>query len=623
MAKIEEKVKSTGGIPLLVGAVGFGLVAALLAFVYLKSREAALEARLRGEEVEEVAVVVAARDLPRGTMISKENFAARRVPVKYVHDDAVFPGEFDDYVGQAITANVGRGKPLLKSFMDREFPVDFSDIIDVGRRAMTLQVDEVNSVAGFIRPGNRIDLFVNIPFKTAGFDPTIITSGVTDELPATVKGILPPVLTDALESAGALDQETIDQLMSSAAPSDVIMPVLQNVKVLATGRDPYRENLDNLRYPQQRTERTFSTVTLDVSPEQAALLAAAEDKGDLLALLRNRDDASTAEFPGVSATDLFDNAVRMAEQEATRASRVSTPAGTDLRGNLVDADGNQILSREQLEAAGYRVNAKGEILDENGNVVDPKDIAVTADGKIVDKAALAAQGYTVNDAGQIVDKNGRVVDANDLVVTEDGRVLNKKDLEAAGLTVNEDGEIVDAKGQVVDPDSLVTTADGKVFNREQLAEAGLTVDENGQLVDSAGNPVDTRDLAKVTGGKLVQTPDGRVLSSEQLEAAGLSVNENGEIVDADGNVVDPSTIAVTGDGQVVTRDQLAKAGLSVNENGEIVDARGNVVDPARIAVDENGEIVYPAEDGARTVDLIIGGDPTDGVAKSTSLRAAE
>lgn len=623
MAKIDDKVKSAGGVPLLVGAVGFGLVAALLAFVYLKSREAALMERLRGEEVEEVTVVVASRDLPRGTMITKENFAARRVPAKFVHDDAVFPQDFDGYVGQAITANIGRGKTLLKSFMDREFPVDFSDIIDVGRRAMTLQVDEVNSVAGFIRPGNRIDLFVNIPFKTAGFDPRIITAGVTDELPETVREILPPVLTDALESVGSIDQETIDQLMSSSAPSDVIMPVLQNVTVLATGRDPYRENLDNLRYPQQRSERTFSTVTLDVSPEQAALLAAAEDKGDLLALLRNRDDTSTAEFPGVSATDLFDNAVRMAEQEATRASRLATPTGTDLRGNLVDAEGNQILSREQLEAAGYRVNAKGEILDENGNVVDPKDIAVTADGRIVDKTALAAQGYRVNEAGQIVDESGRVVDAKDLVITDDGKVLNKKDLEAAGLTVNDEGEIVDAQGQVVDPDSLVTTADGRVFNREQLAEAGLSVDENGQLVDAEGNVVDTKDLARVTGGKLVQTPDGRVLSSEQLAAAGLSVNENGEIVDSDGNVVDPATIAVTGDGRVVTEDQLATAGLSVNENGEIVDARGNVVDPARIAVNENGEVIYPAADGARSVDLIIGGDPTDGVAKSTSLRAAE
>ena len=662
MAKLEEKASSAGGRSLLIGAIAFGLIAALLGYFYLKSREAALVESLKGKDEKMVAVVVAKQDLNRGAMITKQVFSQRNVPARFVHDDAVFPGEFTNFEGQALTASLGAGKTLLKSFVDREFPVDFSDTIEIGRRAMTVKVDEVNSIAGFLRPGNHVDIFVNIPFKATGFDTSVITAGLIDQLPSSVSSILPPLLVDALESGGAVDEETLDQLMSSAAPTDIIMPVLQNVRVLATGRDPYRENLDRLRYPQSRSERSFSTITIDVDPEQAALLSAAEDKGDLLAYLRNRDDTTLADFSGVSADDLFSNASRMAAIAAEQNTRLSVAAGIDAGGNLVDADGNTILSARQLSEAGYTINDKGQIIDADGNVVDPNDLVVGPDGKIINKKALAAAGYSVNEKGQIIDANGNVVDANDIVVNENGTILNKADLaaaglavnengeivdengrvispneivraadgsvvtkdqlEAAGLRLNENGEIVDENGNVVDPNSMIVAADGTILTAEQLAEAGLSINENGEIVDADGNPASAADIAKATGGKLVMTEDGKLLTKEQLAAAGLSINENGEIVDANGNVVDPDNLAMTSDGQILSAEKLAELGLSINENGEIVDANGRVVDPDSITVGEDGQLAM-ADDVGGAVDLIIGGDSTDGVAKSTFLPASE
>ena len=662
MANLEEKAGSAGGRSLLIGAIAFGLIAALLGYFYLKSREAALVESLKGKDEKMVAVVVAKQDLNRGAMITKQVFSQRRVPARFVHDDAVLPGDFGNFEGQALTAKLGAGKPLLRSFVDREFPVDFSDTIEIGRRAMTVKVDEVNSIAGFLRPGNHVDIFVNIPFKATGFDPTVVTAGLIDQLPSSISSILPPVLVDALESGGGVDQGTIDQLMSSSAPTDIIMPVLQNVRVLATGRDPYRENLDRLRYPQSRSERNFSTITIDVDPRQAALLSAAEDKGDLLAYLRNRDDTTLADFSGVSADDLFNNASRMAAAAEEQKSRLSVPAGTDSAGNLVDADGNTIMSARQLAEAGYTINEKGEIVDADGNVVDPKDIVVNANGEVLDKKALAAAGYTVNEKGQIVDADGNVVDANDLVINENGTVLNKADLAAAGLSVNENGEIVDENGRVispneivraadgsvvtkdqleaaglrlnengeivdengnvVDPNSMIVAADGTILTAEKLAEAGLKINENGEIVDENGNLASAADIAKATGGNLVVTEDGKLLTKDQLAAAGLSINENGEIVDKDGNVVDPDSLAMTSDGKILSSEKLAELGLSVNENGEIVDANGRVVDPDSIEVGEDGQLAL-AGDAGGAVDLIIGGDSTDGVAKSTFLPASD
>ncbi|MCZ6666963.1 MAG: Flp pilus assembly protein CpaB [Gammaproteobacteria bacterium] len=570
--------KSAFGIPLLVGAVGFGLVAALLSFVYLKSEARALIEKYAGPDRKQVTVLVTAQDVQKGSVLRREVISQRKIPARFAHGDAIRAADFERYLGRVVEVNIAAGKPILKSFLDDKFPVDFSDTIPVGRRAMTVQVDEVNSVGGFIRPGNSIDLYVNIPSGFSGFSAGFITADLVDVIPAQLLDAIPPALLDAALSANP-DDATVQSLVANAMPKDVILPVLQNVRVLATGRDAYREQLDALRYPQRRSERTFNTLTLDLSPREAALITAAIDKGDLLAILRNREDEGSADFSTVAAQDLFSNAFEMAQAEAERRTRVSVAAGVDIDGNLIDADGNRLMSAEQLAAAGLHVNENGELVDADGNVVDPNDLVVTADGRVLNKKQLAAAGFTVNASGQIVDADGNIVSADDIVITASGEVLTKQQLAAAGLSVNENGEIVDASGRVVDSSQLVITADGKI------------------------------------------------LTTEQLAAAGLSVNENGEIVDADGNVVDPDSLIVSAAGELLSREQLAAAGLSVNEKGEIVDADGNVVDPNTLVIDENGNVVN-AEDliaagRPRRIDMIIGGVSEDGVAKSTTLQVTD
>lgn len=583
MAQTKKKKRQNKTWPIAIGAVAVGLVAALLSGLYLKSREAAIRAALEGDEVREVTVVVASRNLPRGSVVSAENFAVRRVPEKFVHEDAVFPNEFERYEGRSIIAAVGAGKTLLKTFMDDTFPVDFSDVIPKGRRAMTVSVDEVNSVAGFIRPGNHIDVFVNIPFNASGFDASLLTQGLPALIPDALADMVPQEL---LDQAAELPPEIINR----ATPADVIMPVIQNVRVLAAGRTPYRESLDFLRQPQQLRERTFTNVTLDLSPRQAALVATALDKGELLALLRNRGDDGTADFTTVSSRDLFSNAKLMAEAEAERQSRTTVAGGVDGAGNLVDAEGKRIMSRRELEAAGYQVNAQGRVVDRNGNVVDPKDLVVGADGKVYSRQELAAAGLKVNESGQVVDEDGNIVSATDLVTGADGKVYTRRQLAAAGLAVNERGEIVDADGRVVAADDLVTGADGKVYSQRKLAAAGLRVNESGQVVDKDGNVV--------AAGELVTAADGKVYTRQQLAAAGLAVNERGEIVNADGRVVAADDLVTGADGKVYSKAQLAATGLTMNERGEIVDAKGKVVDPDSLVTMADGT-VRPRDDLAR------------------------
>jgi pilus assembly protein CpaB len=609
MAKQQEK----SALPLIAGAIGFGIVAALLAMFYLNAKEAQLKAKYEEEQARTVRVVVANQDLPKGQEITKNLFTGRQVPLDFVHEDAISPADFDRYIGRSLIANVGRGKTLLKSFMDEDFPRDFSDVVKPGKRAMTITVDDINSIGGFLRPGNRIDLFVNIPFSASGFSEELFEAakeaGLLSLLPTEILTSIPGELLDAAEGS-----PNPTELLGMLIPDDVIIPVMQNVTVLATGRDPYRETLDALRQPQRRTESQFSHITIEVDPQQAALIALAEDKGEILTLLRNRDDQSSSEFTTVGSPDLFTNATSMANAEKERASRAVCAANVDVNGNLVDADDSKIISQKQITSAGYSVNENKQVLDKDGNVVDITDICVAADGTIFNKQQLAAAGLSVNASGQIIDKDGNVIDANDVVVTADGSVMTKEQLAAAGLSINENGEIVDKDGKVISSDDLIIAKDGSIISKDKLAAltaAGYSVNENGEIVDKDGNIVDPNSI--------VIASDGSVMTKEQLAAAGLSINENGEIVDANGNIVDTDDLITSANGEVLSKKQLAEAGLSVNANGDIIDAEGNVVSAKEITQFAQNQSITGADKSTGEYILTIGGASEDGIAKSLNV----
>ena len=230
---------------ILIAAIGFGIAAAFMSILYLKSREAAIVKSLAGEEQQMVAVVVAKQDLNKGQQISPAQFAVRELPGNFVHANAVVVNSFNNYVGRYMVEDMAAGNSLLTSFIDEAFPVDFSDLIKKGRRAMTIQVDTDASTAGMMRPGNRIDIYVNVGTRVVGYE----KESNTDPL------------------AGGDIQKVAMQLAGNlTGPSDVILPVLQDALVLATGRDAYAEHLDALGQPQRRSAANYNSITLDVTP---------------------------------------------------------------------------------------------------------------------------------------------------------------------------------------------------------------------------------------------------------------------------------------------------------------------------------------------------------------------
>jgi pilus assembly protein CpaB len=622
---------------LLMGAVGFGIAAAILSVLYLQSREAAIIKSLKGDEQQMVGVVVANQDLQKGQKIEAGYFAVRNIPLTYVHPNAVTPQNIESFYGRFLVEDLSRGKPLLTNFMNETFPVDFSDLVSKGRRAITIQVDEVQSIAGMTRPGNKIDIYVNIPVKVAGYE----EEPAPGEQPES--GMQQAALQAAASFGVEVPPEALDAIAANVEnkPADVILPVLQNVRVLATGREAYDESLDSISYPQRRSELNYTSMTVDVSPEQAALLAIAEDKGDLIAVLRNRNDQHTAQFTGITPFDLFSNASEMKKQAAIRKAAEAAGATIDENGNWVANDGtvikkeNLVISEsgtvttkggQLLASNGVSVNKNGQYVDAEGKVIPPDQIIVNADGTITSKdEVLKAAGYTRNADGDYVDAQGNVIDKEDIVVAADGSIINKEQaMRAAGYTKNADGDYVDASGNVVKKEDIAVAADGTIINKDEIMKAaGYTKNADGDYVDASGNVVKADEIKVLSNGSVIA--DGKAVSGPKVTVnkEGFIISEDGTVMTADGKVL--SGVSVNEQGQVVGPDGeiLTDANLTVAADGTVRDSSGNLVAGVS-GSDLPPEVTAPDVQPflarlSNFVSLIVGGASKDGVAKTSLL----
>lgn len=217
----------------LIVALVIGAIAAFAASRFLSGRLADIEARSQGNTLN---IVVAKRDVVRGEKLSNDNLAVRAIPVDFSHSGAVRPEQFSSIEHESLAFDLKAGEMLMWSQLEGKKVPTFSARIESGRRAITVAVDEINSISGLLEPGDLIDLLV-----------------------------------------------TVDQ-----QGKKVTVPLLQGMRVMATGQ---RSSDD----PKSGERRMYSTVTLNTDPRQAQTVVLAREAGRLTALLRNPQDSTPLE----------------------------------------------------------------------------------------------------------------------------------------------------------------------------------------------------------------------------------------------------------------------------------------------------------------------------------------
>ena len=224
----------------LTGAVICGLLAVMLVTRYLAS--------LQNNAKDLNNVVVAKSEIPLGARIALEQLALAPIPNGSA-PEGVFR-TLDQAVGRVAVTPIGVREPITNMKLAPEGTgAGLQAVIPEGYRAMTVRVDDVVGVSGFVGAGSYVD----------------------------VVAVIVPV---------------------GASQGPISKIVLQNIKVLASGA-----KMDS--NANQREPVSVNVVTLQVTPEQAEKLVLAANESKLQLVMRNYGDQEDTRTTGANKATLL------------------------------------------------------------------------------------------------------------------------------------------------------------------------------------------------------------------------------------------------------------------------------------------------------------------------------
>lgn len=246
---------------LILAVIAFTLS---LAITYLSYRVLAERATPPDQFID---VVVATRDVPVGTRLDASDVKLARWPASLPLEGRLGEPDLARIEGRGTIHSLAMNEPVLESKLaPAGSGAGLAPTIPEGMRAMSVRVNEVIGVAGFILPGTRVD---------------VILSGSPDG--------------GDIERAKAF---------------------LENIAVLSAGQ--------NLERDASGEPQNVQVVTLLVSPEEAQALALAQGNGNIQLALRNPLDLEAPDPAATLRASLFERR-RQAPAAVTRPAPPRVP----------------------------------------------------------------------------------------------------------------------------------------------------------------------------------------------------------------------------------------------------------------------------------------------------------
>lgn len=234
-------------------AVVFGTAAAFLAHRALEDQTPTTAAS--ATEIETVDVVLARTDVTTGSALTAQQLRTVEWPKEYAPTGS-FSDE-DAVVGRVLRRALADGEPILEpSLLVEGAEAGLVSVINDKTRAVSVKVDPIIGVAGFVNPGTRVDVVATL------------------------------------------------RRVDTAKKIPVTKVVLQDVRVLAIDQ--------KMETAQNGEPELVSVVTLEVSPLEAEQLAYSAHEGRLQLALRSPGDHEVIKTIGVTAADLLRRPVKKA-----------------------------------------------------------------------------------------------------------------------------------------------------------------------------------------------------------------------------------------------------------------------------------------------------------------------
>ena len=212
-------------------------------------------------------IVVAAQPLKLGTRLDSSN--VKTIPWPQGEPVVGMFTKADDVMNRALITSVAENEPILDSKLaSLQSGAGLAATIPEGMRAMSVAVNDVVGVAGFVTPGTMVDVLVT----------------------------------------------------GASSGGNITRTILENVRVLAAGQ--------KVEQDREGKPQTVPVITLLVTPDDAAKLAMASTEGKIQLALRNTIDTKSNNPPAVFQTSLFSSGAPAQAAPKHVAAKAPAPVPT-------------------------------------------------------------------------------------------------------------------------------------------------------------------------------------------------------------------------------------------------------------------------------------------------------
>ena len=242
-------------IAIVVSAI-FGLIAAYGVYDFMRAQRREVDALRESTQ----QIVVAAAEIPAGSRIEEGMLRMAKYPT-----ESMPTGSFtapSALVGRTVGLAVVAGEPILENRLADGRGALLTTMLAPGARAMAVKVNEIIGVSGFIAPNDRVDVIANL------------------EKPG----------TDGSD-------EKITKL------------VLQDKRVLSVAQ--------TVEGTKDGEPKLASSITLELTPEEAEKLSFITTRGEILLALRSQTDRELATTKGSTVADFLPAAPRRVSRKAS------------------------------------------------------------------------------------------------------------------------------------------------------------------------------------------------------------------------------------------------------------------------------------------------------------------
>jgi pilus assembly protein CpaB len=156
---------------ILIFAVIIGLAAAAGIYMYLDGMKKTYQV-----DGDFVKVVMAKQRIPAKTMITAQMIEIKEIPSRFINTNAAVDAK--EVVGKTVKSEILPGEQVLRDKIAgaKGTSEGLSYIIQPGKRAVTIAVNEISGVAGQILPGDRVDIMGT--FDNQGVLTTLILQNI-------------------------------------------------------------------------------------------------------------------------------------------------------------------------------------------------------------------------------------------------------------------------------------------------------------------------------------------------------------------------------------------------------------------------------------------------------------